>query len=195
LKNLQREDGSVRVITDRPPLESSDFQVTAASVRALRAYGLKSQRPAYEKSVAAAVKWLETATPKDNEDYAYKILGLVWGEGNREILRRTARELLARQRPDGGWAQIPAIASDAYATGQALVAIAASRAVPTNNADYQRGIRFLLNTQLEDGSWYVHTRAAAIQPHFDSGFPHGHDQFISAAATNWATMALLKVVR
>jgi hypothetical protein len=25
---------------------------------------------------------------------------------------------------------------------------------------------------------------------FESGFPHGHDQWISAAASNWATMAL-----
>jgi len=29
-----------------------------------------------------------------------------------------------------------------------------------------------------------------IQPYFESGFPHGRDQFISAAATNWAATAL-----
>jgi hypothetical protein len=29
-----------------------------------------------------------------------------------------------------------------------------------------------------------------IQPYFDNGFPHGVDQWISAAATSWATMAL-----
>jgi hypothetical protein len=60
---------------------------------------------------------------------------------------------------------------------------------------YQRGVRFLLNTQLEDGSWYVRSRAIPIQPYFDSEFPHGKDQFISAAATNWATMALTWAVR
>jgi hypothetical protein len=36
----------------------------------------------------------------------------------------------------------------------------------------------------------VKTRALRIQPHFESGFPYGLDQFISAAATNWATRAL-----
>ena len=33
-------------------------------------------------------------------------------------------------------------------------------------------------------------RALAFQPDFDPGFPHGHDQFISQAGTNWAAMAL-----
>ena len=29
-----------------------------------------------------------------------------------------------------------------------------------------------------------------LQPYFDSGFPYGQDQWISAAGTAWATMAL-----
>jgi hypothetical protein len=87
------------------------------------------------------------------------------------------------------------LASDAYATGHALVALQESRAINVANPAYQRGIRFLLGSQLEDGSWYVRTRAPAIQPCFDSDFPHGPDQFISAAATNWAAMALTTVVR
>jgi len=41
-----------------------------------------------------------------------------------------------------------------------------------------------------DGSWYVRSRAMGFQPDFDAGFPHGHDQFISSAGTNWASMAL-----
>jgi hypothetical protein len=54
----------------------------------------------------------------------------------------------------------------------------------------QRGIKFLLATQQEDGSWYTRTRALAFQPYFDSGFPHGYNQWVSAAATSWAAMAL-----
>jgi hypothetical protein len=30
-----------------------------------------------------------------------------------------------------------------------------------------------------------------VQPYFESGFPHGRSQFISCAATCWATMALV----
>jgi len=29
-----------------------------------------------------------------------------------------------------------------------------------------------------------------VQPYFDSGFPYEHDQWISAAGTAWASMAL-----
>jgi hypothetical protein len=64
-----------------------------------------------------------------------------------------------------------------------------------NHRAYQRGTQYLMNLQLEDGSWYVRTRAVAIQPYFDSDFPHASDQFISAAATNWAAMALTAAAR
>ena len=76
-----------------------------------------------------------------------------------------------------------------YATGQVLVALHEAR-VPTSSAAYQRGVRFLLETQLADGSWLVRTRSHFTQSHFESGFPHGPHQFISAAATHWATQAL-----
>ena len=55
---------------------------------------------------------------------------------------------------------------------------------------YQKGVQYLLRTQLEDGSWFMRSRAFAFQPYFETGFPHGTNQFISAAATSWATMAL-----
>jgi mono/diheme cytochrome c family protein len=56
---------------------------------------------------------------------------------------------------------------------------------------FEKGIRFLLRTQFEDGSWYVRSRAWPFQPHFESDFPHGKDQWISAGGTAWAAMALL----
>jgi hypothetical protein len=62
----------------------------------------------------------------------------------------------------------------------------------TVDTAYQRGIRYLLKTQLEDGSWYVTSRSLPFQPYFESGFPHGRDQWISIAASNWAAMALAR---
>jgi hypothetical protein len=59
-----------------------------------------------------------------------------------------------------------------------------------SDAAYRRAVRYLLSTQQEDGSWYVKSRAMAFQPYFDAGFPHGFDQWISAAGTGWATLAL-----
>ena len=48
----------------------------------------------------------------------------------------------------------------------------------------------MLDNQLEDGSWYVRSRSPKFQPFFESGFPYGHDQWISRRATGWATTAL-----
>jgi mono/diheme cytochrome c family protein len=54
----------------------------------------------------------------------------------------------------------------------------------------QNGLRFLLRTQLEDGTWFVRRRAFPFQPPMDSSFAHGADGWLSAAASSWAMMAL-----
>jgi ankyrin repeat protein len=213
LKGKQTADGRWLIFAHRPPLESSDFEVTAASLRALQVYAPKRERPEYEKSIQLAACWLATAKPNTTEDRVFQLLGFAWafmdassrvarpGGSNKTasmntvFLSKAARELLAEQRPDGGWAQLPSLASDAYATGQALVALNQAHLLSTTDPAYKRGTQFLMNTQLEDGSWYVKSRALPIQPFFESGFPHGRDQFVSAAATNWATMALALTAR
>jgi hypothetical protein len=55
---------------------------------------------------------------------------------------------------------------------------------------HQHATAYLLRTQLADGSWLVRTRSSPVQQFKDSGFPHGRDQWISAAGTSWAAMAL-----
>jgi ankyrin repeat protein/mono/diheme cytochrome c family protein len=190
LKNSQMADGRWFVLAARPPLESSSIQTTAAGMRALQVYGIKSRRAEYDAAVRRAAQWLEKAAPKNTEDRVFQILGLKWASGNRERIRRTAADLLAAQRTDGGWGQLPWLPSDAYATGQALVALRESGILDVKAPAYQRGVQFLLNSQLADGSWLVKTRTFSVQPYFDSDFPHGQHQFISAAATNWAVMAL-----
>jgi hypothetical protein len=52
-------------------------------------------------------------------------------------------------------------------------------------------VKFLMDTQSADGSWYVRSRAPKFQPYFQSGFPHDHDQWISSAGTSWAVRALI----
>ena len=90
---------------------------------------------------------------------------------------------------------MPTLESDAFATGQTLVALREAGAIAVTDAAYQQAVRFLLGSQLEDGSWYVQSRTLAFQPYFESGFPHGHDQWVSNAATNWAAMALAAAVQ
>jgi hypothetical protein len=84
---------------------------------------------------------------------------------------------------------MPTLDPDAYATGQALYALHAAGMAPTATT-YRKGADYLLRTQLEDGTWFVRTRAFPVQPYFETGFPHGRSQFISTAATGWAVIAL-----
>ena len=74
------------------------------------------------------------------------------------------------------------------------MALAETDPVAVRGEAYGSGVAFLLRTQLADGSWYVQTRALPVQAYFETGFPHGRDQFISAAATNWATQALIRAI-
>jgi squalene cyclase len=129
------------------------------------------------------------AQSTNNDDRSYRLLGLAWAGGDKDATQKAMRELLARQRPDGGWSDLDSMESSAYATGKSLFALQTA-GLSASDAAYERGVQFLLNTQQEDGSWYVRTRAMAFQPYFDAGFPHGFDQWISAAGTSWATMAL-----
>jgi ankyrin repeat protein len=190
LKSGQSADGRWALSTPRPPLESSDFAITAVSMRAIQAYAPKPQQAEYNGSIRLAAAWLAKSEPRTTEDRVFQLLGLSWSGANKETIRTAADRLIALQGPDGGWSQIPSLGPDAYATGQALVALKESGALSVSDAVYKRGVSRLLNTQLEDGSWYVKSRALPLQPYFENDFPHGHDQWISAAATNWATTAL-----
>lgn len=172
----------------RPPSESSEFTATAVGLRGIQLYG--SGSPAERRAIAAALSWLQQTPPEGTEDRVFKVLGLTWGNAPRAARAAAVRDLLASQRDDGGWAQLPTLASDAYATGSALAALRTA-GVAAREPSYRRGIGFLLNTQLADGSWFVASRSHQTQIFFESGFPHGASQFISAAATNWATQALI----
>jgi ankyrin repeat protein len=190
LKSKQMPDGRWWDNAHRPPLDSSDIGVTARALRALQVYAPRPQRAEYVKAVRRAAAWLETARPQVTDDRAFQLLGLNWAGEGKETIGRAGRELLAQQRLDGGWAQLPTLSSDAYATGEALTALRESGILKIIDPTYQRGVKYLRNTQLDDGSWYVKSRAIPFQPYFESSFPHGHDQWISASATNWAVMAL-----
>ena len=109
-------------------------------------------------------------------------------------LRKLAEPILARQRSDGGFAQRDGFASDAYATGMTLWALANAGIVQPNQDVYKRGVKFLLSTQASDGSWHVSSRATKFQIYFESGFPYGHDQWISSAATARAVVALARAI-
>ena len=123
-----------------------------------------------------------------------QILGLAWAGGNAAKLNALGKALTAAQHADGGWGQNRNLASDAYATGESLYALKEAGVLAASDAVYQKGVKFLMDTQCEDGSWYVRSRAPKFQPYFQSGFPHDHDQWISSTGTSWAVRALAMAV-
>jgi len=174
----------------RPPITEGDIAGTARAIRALQAYSIPARRREFEARIARAQAWLQRVKPATTDDYAMRLLGLVWAGAPKGEISRAVRELLALQRQDGGWSGNPYLDSEAFSTGEALVALAQSGAVAAANVAYRRGLDFLLSTQYSDGSWYVRSRAIKFQPYFESGFPFGHDQWISAAGTAWAAQAI-----
>ncbi len=191
LASIQHGDGRWQVNLPRPPMQSSDVAATALAVHALRHFGWASRGVEFEGRVARAVGWLERAEVVTQEDRVYQILGLHWGGAVAGSLASKVAGLLEGQRGDGGWAQLPGLASDAYATGQAVYAlkVAGGRGAAVMAA-VDRGERYLVETQGEDGTWHVRRRAFPFQPTMDSGFPHGRDGWISATGTAWAVLAL-----
>ena len=173
----------------RPPICLDYIGQTALAMRALQFYSPRLGQAAYKKSIRLAASWLAKARPRNNEDRVWRLIGLAWAGTNQAATRKVLEEVLATQRPDGGWSDLPSMPSTPYATGRSLVALETG-GLAVSEPGYQRGIRFLLDTQQEDGSWYTRSRALAFQPYFDAEFPHGYDQWVSAAATSWATMAL-----
>lgn len=190
LLQIQKSDGLWKCSSDRPPSESSDFTTTYLALRGLSAFAIESQAERSIESVAKASAWLTHTQPRDTEDVVFGLLSADYADLPGEYRESMLANLLERQQPDGGWAQKTEMDSDAYATGTAMYGLHRA-GVSQDDREWKRGIRYLLDTQNEDGSWHVQTRSKPFQKYFETGFPHGTDQFVSTNATAWATLAML----
>jgi ankyrin repeat protein/mono/diheme cytochrome c family protein len=190
LVTIQASDGRWINNIPRPPMMSSDVTATALSIHAIKSYGWPGHKEEFAASIERARGWLWTVKAQTNEEAVFQMLGLRWAGESADMLTCLIGSLREEQRTDGGWAQLPTLESDAYATGQALYTLAHFAKDPLNDPAWRRGLRFLLETQEEDGTWHVARRAFPFQPSMNSGFPHHRDSWISAAATSWAVLAL-----
>jgi ankyrin repeat protein len=190
----QTQDGSWKTRFYRPPADASPFTFTALALRGLQRYAPQGRHAEIQTRIARARAWLLQTPAPETEDKTWRLLGLRWAGADEESLQEAVALLLREQRTDGGWAQLPSLPSDAYATGEVLYALHKAGGIPVSHPAYQRGAAFLLGTQRPDGSWFVPTRSFPLIAYVSSGFPHGRAQFISTAATCWATMALALTV-
>jgi N-acyl-D-amino-acid deacylase len=216
LRQTRQQEGHWKIQTHRPPLEDSDFTATALSLAALRLHVQDADLERTGQEIRQAVHWLALNPGSTTEDRVFRLLGIYWGSVDarrgagthwsrlfaaratpgmdvetRKSFQQTVTRLLEQQHEDGGWSQLEDGTSDAYASGQVVAALLGTGAARPGDESIRRGIDYLLTMQQEDGSWHVASRSKAFQEYFESGFPHGTDQFIAVSASSWATMALV----
>ena len=173
----------------RPPSESSEFTAAAVSLRGIQLYGTAT--PPQRRAVRSGSRVARSAPPQSTEDRVFKLLGLDLGG------RSTGRSAVG----DSGSA---CFATHRRRLGPAALRWRATRTPPAprssrctqpasvpGDAGVSPRHQFLLETQLADGSWFVPTRVAPDADLLRKRIPARRDQFISAAATNWATQALI----
>ena len=193
--SLAKPDGSFLAESGRVPLETGDVHLTAMAIRSIELYASPAKKQHVDELVTRTEHWLEKVQTDQQQELAFQLLGLQWCGSNARYKAKIAEKLRLMQNEDGGWSQLPTLKSDAYATGQTLYALYESGMEKPDGAVYQKGINYLLKTQDKGGAWFVATRSFPIQPFVQSDFPpYDDNQFISAAGSNWAVMALLNAL-
>jgi ankyrin repeat protein len=174
----------------RSPIEESDIHRTALAMWLLPDYSDAAAKASGAPRLREALRWLEGQKAVTTDELAMKLLGLKWGGASASAIAQAAAGLAKAQLADGSWGGNPRLAGDAFSTGFALFALNEGAGWKAQDQRMEAGAKWLRATQKEDGTWYVKSRAPKFQPYFESGFPYGHDQWISSAATAWAVAGL-----
>jgi ankyrin repeat protein len=190
----QEVDGHWETADERPPESYSPFTATAIALHAVQLYAHPSQKAVIEERTARARTWLLSHLPRATEERVYQLLGASWAGAESAAIVKMAGALKETQQADGGWSSLDGGLSDAYSTGQALLALHEAGGVAPSDPAWRRGIDYLLRTQAPDGSWHVVSRLhppAPVSPrYFETGHPYGHDQFISMMGESLGVIAL-----
>ena len=188
VKSEQTEDGSWSSWPEtRPPIfGSSDESMTALATLALvpaAAAGDDSAKSVRDKGI----RWL-TRTRTDDDPQSLAMRLVLWQRLSRPAAEwePLVKRIKERQNPDGGWSQAKGMASDAWATGQALYALAHAGIKPDEPV-IARAQEFLIRTQRDDGSWRMTSRP--VKPGGEGSkslIP------ITGAGSAWAILGLVR---
>jgi ankyrin repeat protein len=177
----------------RPPMEDTIVSQTALAVRAMTLYPIAGRKNEVEEKMRRSQRWLLAVVPGTAEERNMRLMGLVWSKAPRADINAAVQQIVRRQREDGGWAQHDEYQSDAWATGESLYALRQAGTAATAEL-YRKGVAYLLKNQYQNGAWFVKSRAYPTQTYFDSGYPFGHNQWISAGAASWAGLAIAETL-
>jgi hypothetical protein len=178
----QKPDGSWRLQTSQgvgSPVTYGAPLVTWSAMRTLRATGDRR----FEPAIARGEAWIREMAVETVLDASAVILAIERATDDRAAAqRRRCLDILKRgQAPDGGWGPYVTSAAEPFDTAVALLALKAVEKDSALQTAIERGMRFLIDRQLEDGSWPETTRP----PNQES-----YAQRISTTA--WALLALME---
>jgi squalene-hopene/tetraprenyl-beta-curcumene cyclase len=193
---LQRPDGTWNWLKcNWPPMEADDyFGVMNATLGVGIAPDKYAETAAAQEGLAKIRSYLrKTTTPSLHHRtmllWNSYLLPDLMSEGNRQA---TVKELLSRQREDGGWSLASLgdwkrhtgelndkvhSPSDGYATGLAIYVLRQA-GLATDDAAIQRGVAWLQKNQRESGRWF--TRSVN----------NDKQHYITHAGTAYAVLAL-----
>jgi hypothetical protein len=188
VKDDQTDNGSWASWPEtRPPIfgHSDDYTTALATLAILPAADAGDE--VAKRVRDKAVTWLaETKCDNDAQSVALRLI--LWKKlGRPEAESQPLIQLIKeRQNTDGGWSQSQEMASDAWATGQALYALAHAGFKPDDPV-IVRAHTFLQKTQQDDGSWPMTSRptkpgdkgATSLIP-------------ITGAGSAWAVLGLVR---
>jgi squalene-hopene/tetraprenyl-beta-curcumene cyclase len=184
----QRKDGSWhpggQLSGQKRPISETTQVSTMLSVLALDS--LDAPNEVGIQSRDQGLSWLKNRPPNgkksavSSEWYAMKLL-IEKKFGDPKEVAALRDQILAAQRPDGGWGWLWADASDAFGTGVSLYALSNVGLTHTHPA-IQKGWKFLSETQKDDGSWIVHGTKKGTK-----GKPHPLSSFWGST---WAVLGL-----
>jgi squalene-hopene cyclase-like protein len=183
IASKQVSDGSWgRPLDERVPVGGPVEDIAILSRLALLQSGDNSTN--VTDCINKAASWLAANHDKTSRQGGNLRLLMNTREGKPAAeLNPAIASIRAEQNADGGWSQTPDMASDAYATGQALYVLARA-GVKREAPEMKRGVEFLTLTQREEGSWPMTSRVNAkdLSP-------------ITAAGTAWAVLGLVRASR
>jgi hypothetical protein len=184
----QQADGSWEFFLSRPPINESQASDAAWMIMALQGETGADAPESHRRSMEKGIAWLASAEPDNRQVKVLKLLVALRAGSSRETLQADLDQLLALQRPDGGWSQLAETRSDAFATGEVLYVLALAGYTP-QRPEIKRAMDLLVATQKPDGSWPMISRATP------DGRPGSAKLLtpITCGASSWATMGLARL--